>query len=522
MSSLGIYFGPNLISLVESKGKKVLNNILISRQAIFAPELEEKVPTEIKLVAFLKEELRKGGIEAKTATLSLSGKDLIVRTFEMPVLPKKELQSAVNFEAKKYIPFKVEDLVSDFQITFDKSTRKNQILFMGIKKETLSSYLSILGQLGIKANAIEYSAFAILRLLRLSGSSDKGIIAVLGVDFKEQDEVNFMVLENGLPLFSRDITLVGESEELAGNVEERESGMTLEKLKTEVRISLDYYHRKFPSKNIKKIFFIVDRAYSSDLETLANEIGLSAQFIDYSKFIDKSVTFSLSFMKAYISSLAKIIKSPLKIDLLSAQIRLKSVKEMAASEEISEAAVSLITGLKIEVRFIVIAILLCLATFIFGLYRKLPVQKELNTIIAMRPQVSTVNPEASFEELTDIDSKYKEKIEALDNLIGKKLFLTEALDSIPRNIPEGLWLIDFAFRKEEARLEQLTLRGIAYQADSDKELKLINIFLTNLKENPQFNKYFKEIDIVSIEHSRVRETSVSNFEISCRSRKERQ
>lgn len=253
MTSLGIYFGPMAISIVETKGRKLINNIQISQSAIFTADLEEKVPAEAKMIrtiALFKEELRKNRIEAKEATLCLSGKDLIIRTFEIPMLPRNELQNAVNFEVKKYIPFKVEDLISDFQLKFDKTARTSTVLFMGIKKETLDRYISILDQLNIKINAIEYSAFSALRYLKLGGLRDKGLIGVLEADLQRNDEANLTVLENDFPLFSCDITLLNRAEQ-AGRSEELEPAVTLEKLKTEISMSLDYYHHKFPPKTLK-------------------------------------------------------------------------------------------------------------------------------------------------------------------------------------------------------------------------------------------------------------------------------
>ena len=58
MNSLGIYFGPKAITLVETKGKKVLNTGQISRLALSHSEFEERVPDQIKMVALFKDELR--------------------------------------------------------------------------------------------------------------------------------------------------------------------------------------------------------------------------------------------------------------------------------------------------------------------------------------------------------------------------------------------------------------------------------------------------------------------------------
>jgi type IV pilus assembly protein PilM len=138
MNSLGIYFGPSSISIVESKGRLPVNNIHIPRSAISKGELsDDKVPDEIKMAPYLKEEFKKNKIENTDIRVSLSGRDLIIRNFAMPILPRQELSNAVNFEVKKYIPFKVEDLVSDFQLYTDKFGRKSYVLFVGIKKETL-------------------------------------------------------------------------------------------------------------------------------------------------------------------------------------------------------------------------------------------------------------------------------------------------------------------------------------------------------------------------------------------------
>jgi len=509
MNALGIYFGPKIISIVETKGRRLINNIQISQLAILSGDLEEKVPEEVKMVAFFKDELRRNKIEAKEAALILSGKDLIIRTFEMPIMPHAELKSAVNFEAKKYLPFKVEDLISDFQVELDKPNRRNLILFVGIKKETLEKYLSIASQLDLQLASIEYSGFSILRLLKLAPLSDKGIIGLISVDFQEEEEVNFTVLENGFPLFSRDINLMFGPEEVGEN-REKEPGVVLEKLKTEIRVSLDYYHRKFPTKEIKKIFFISDRAHRSDLETSTNEIGLSTQFIDVARFISKPVAFSLSFLKAYSGSLAKIIKANLKINLLSAKIR--------AAEEISMPMkpASLITDLRIESRVVILGLLICLATFIFGKYRMLLFQRELNSIIGMRPQVFTVNPKAGYEELANIDSEYKRKIDTLDNLIKKQLYLTEPLNIIPLTIPKGVLLNSLSFNKKEQDMSDLILEGVAYLADSDKEFALVTKFLSNLKENSEFSKYFKEIDISYLDRGQFDNLTATKFSIYCR------
>jgi len=44
MSSLGIYFGPRSISIVDTKGRRLINEVQIPQTSMTPGELEEKVP----------------------------------------------------------------------------------------------------------------------------------------------------------------------------------------------------------------------------------------------------------------------------------------------------------------------------------------------------------------------------------------------------------------------------------------------------------------------------------------------
>lgn len=515
MNPLGIYFGPKAITIIETKARSIINSAQIPQTTISTGELEEKVPVEVKtigIVALFKEELRKNKIAAKEATLCLSGKDLIIRTFEMPAMPREELQSAINFEVKKYIPFKVEDLISDFQILFNKPSRSNIVLFMGTKKETLDKYISIFNQLNIKIRTIEYSAFSILRCLKLSGLGYKGIIGILGVDLKGGDEANFTVLENGFPLFSRDIVLNGGAQGEREGIEELGSDRALEKLKTEIRVSLDYYHRKFPAKNTKKIFLISSPDSRSDLEAIMAEIGLTTQFIDISRQMGRAVPYSLVFIKSYGAALSKTIKTDLKLNLLAAKEKARFLK----AKPIQLGAVSLVRGLRLDYRVLVSGLFICIATFVFNIYRTIPLQKELNRVMGMHPQVAALSADSTYEELSTVASQLQKKVNGLDALVKKQIYLTEPLDIIPRVMPKGAWLINLSFAKREESKAELVLEGMVYLGDDNREFLAVNQFISDLKGNPRFNKYFNNITIVSLGRRQIEKINATEFYISCK------
>ncbi|PIP18734.1 MAG: hypothetical protein COT38_01110 [Candidatus Omnitrophica bacterium CG08_land_8_20_14_0_20_41_16] len=514
MSSLGIYFGPKAVDIVETKGKRFVNHLKIPLSEVLGGDLEEKVPLEVKIVALFSEALRKSKIESKEAVLSLSARDLIIRTFEMPNLPKEEMVSAINFEVKKYIPFKVEDLISDYQIEPDRQSHINTVLFVGIKKETFDKYFSIFNQLNIKVNQIEYCGFSIMRALKLAGVKSRGVIGVLCVDFQQDDEVNFIVLEDGVPLFSRDINLSLATEGFEGSQASGQSA--LEKLKIELRVSLDYYHRKFPEKTMQKIVVIANQEQAKELDVFMNELDLSGKFIDLIKLTGKVEPYSSSFIKSYSASLDKAIPIQIKINLMEAKLKLSRAGILAFQMD----AGSLFKGIKIDYRAVLGGVLICLAALGLGFYQAKPLNQELEDIVAKRINVGKINPNASYDELSIISSEYKKKLNNLDNLIRKQLYLTETLDAIPRSIPEGVWLVKFSLNKKEVDKAELILEGMSYLKDSGKEFEAVNKFLDNLKQNNIFAKYFQDISINFIDQKQMDKVTATSFLISCKNYKE--
>lgn len=524
MSSLGIYFGEKIVNIVQSQGKKVLASAKIPNLSALVATAEGKVPEELKIIAVLKEEFRRSKIEAKEAVLCLSGDNLIIRTFDMPVMPHNEMLTAVNFEAKKYSPFKIEELISDFQVVFDKLSHRNRVLYVGIKKDVLDKYLSIFKQLDIKITAIEYSGFSLLRIFRAANINTAGYLAMLSVDIQEADEANFIVLENGFPLFSRDISLSSKEEVLisvAGApekgpaAEEKPKGATaLEKLKTEIRVSLDYYNRKFPSKNIKNIILTAAPDNVLELKAYLEELGLQASILNIAKSVENASLFSLSFLKSYTASLFKLIKSNLKINLLLIRQQPKAAP-MLNKQKI--ALLELFEGLKLDFKIVILAAAICGGAYLLGYLRSAPLRQELNSVMATSLKISNIPPNASYQELQGLQQDYSSRLKTIDGLVKDRLCITSFLDKIPQILPKGMWLTSFTFNlSKEKATKEILLKGSVYLGDADRELSLVNAFVSYLKVDVLFSQYFKNIAVNSISRSQGSDKTVTDFDVSCK------
>ncbi|MFA6358143.1 MAG: pilus assembly protein PilM [Candidatus Omnitrophota bacterium] len=509
MNYLGIYFGVNDINLVEVSGKKILNNIRLPHPNLAMAELEEKVPADIKIMAMLKDAFRTYHISAKEAFFCISGQDLVIRTFEIPLLPQNELKGAVNFEAKKYIPFKLEELDYDFQVLFNKKNKTSLVLFVGIKKEILANYVSIAKQLSIKVDVLEYSVFSILRFLKLAGASDAGVMATLCYDLNNDDEANFTVFENGFSLFSRDFALLGEPAGFEQTVE-ASSVTKREKLKNEIKVSLDYYNRKFPDKEIKNILTISDKESRAELSNFFAESTIPVKFIDAQKALGRGVGYSSVLVKSFATALFKSVPIKIKINLIGS--RLKAAKAIVENKK---PLISL-EGFKIDFRFIILGIVVCAAAFGYGLMRIQPMQEELTEIKGKRLKINSAVASDSLDDLSSLGSKYRKKIAALDSLVKNQIYATYPLNAIPSALPDGVWLETFNLTQKKNLGLELILNGEVYLDNSDKEFESVNIFLLNLKKSQEFGRYFKEIIINSIDQRQERGKNITVFSIICR------
>ena len=497
-NSLGIYFGIRGIEVVWTRGRKIIANFDIPSEKYSPTEFEEKVPQEIKIAALIKDGLRKQRIESKEASICLSGKELIIRSFELPVqIPADELEQAVGFEVKKYLPFKLEEILFDFQIKRDYKGKKTLVIFLGIKKETFNFYLSLMKELGFKLTNIEYAGFSLLRFVKMLNLAKKGIFAFLNLD--SEDETSFIVLEDNFPLFSRDIYLEKETDLSSWK----------EKIRSEIQLSLDYYyHRKFPSKHIEKIFILGTSFFKEVCSTLTQETDLNLEFIDISQ-ITHTDKYSLSYLKAGGISISSAVKIPFGFDLIKAweeESKKKEKKELAVKVTLKE--------LKPSTSTVVLCIFMMMLSFGWQFYQSIPLKKEINQVISARIKTHPLLGARTSEELESKKSDYNNKLNNMQKIFNQYPYLTPQLSLIPEIIPEGLWLVEISLKSQEAKRE-LYLRGKAYLKDYNKELVAINKFFSALKNNPEFLKVYKNFELVSIERAEIEKKEVTNFAISC-------
>lgn len=496
---LGIYYEKSGISIAEAKG----NGLLAYSQILYSEINSEdaKVSEDVRVVAAFQKQLRLGKFSTKDAVLSIPSEDLIIRFIDLPKIPKREMPSTINFEIRKYIPFKIEELVFNFFAHLDKESNKLSCLFVGIKKETLERYSFIISQAGLELLNIEPSFLSVLRLLSINKKKAPSLGNSAIVDLGAvAEEANITFLKNGFPEFSRELKVVipQESGELTDEV------FAL-RLTNETRISLDYFRRRFPGSAVDKITFFSQPENKKFTEGMAGDLGVSIDFISMQDVFNANVKFAGSLAKAFGASLRNTVKSQYSIDLLA--------RRKAAPSELTKVAVEIKT---VPVRKEGVILGVVLGALILGgmfFYYKSQfdqLQSKIAAIRSERLQLKTIDTGLPSSELNARNDSLRSKLDNLKEKIEKRRYITLALSGISLALPDGIWLNGI-----QESGGKLTIKGAAYLADEEREMDAVNSFLRGLKENSGFSRSYPNISLGSITRTKLDNFEVASFQVNC-------
>lgn len=217
--------------------------------------------------------LRENSFHTRRVVTSVSGKAVIVRYLTMFKMSPDDLKNAIKFEADKYIPFDVEDVVMDCQPfnaegLGDLAPNEMRVLLVACKRAVIDEQLRILASVNLQPEVIDVDVFAIGNAFELAvrrGPEARGRVTALVDIGASKTSVN--VMRGASSLFTREIHAAGdaftaalasrlnlkqaEAEALKlrpGAEQERMRAAVapaVDDLSNEVRLSFDYFENQF-------------------------------------------------------------------------------------------------------------------------------------------------------------------------------------------------------------------------------------------------------------------------------------
>lgn len=164
--------------------------------------------------------LQSRNFHTRRVVTAVSGKSVIVRYLTMIQMSDEDLRNAIKFEADKYIPFDVDEVVLDAQRLDDPPGARTglqenemRVLLVAVKRSLIDDHVQLIQSIGLQPEIIDVDAFALgnayeLRRSLAAGVDDEDkVVALLDVG---ANKTNINVLRAGTSHFTREIYLGGD------------------------------------------------------------------------------------------------------------------------------------------------------------------------------------------------------------------------------------------------------------------------------------------------------------------------
>ncbi len=160
-----------------------------------------------KVATVLRNLIEKAEVTTKDCVISFPTNVVFTSVLEMPGMSKEDLGTAVEFEAKKYVPLALSEVNLDWSILSgapgDGGTLK--ILLTAVPKQVRESYMRVFELAKLNAVAGEIEALALIRSL-IGNQSANCVIIDIGA---KSTAIN--ILEGGVLKLSRNLNIGGET-----------------------------------------------------------------------------------------------------------------------------------------------------------------------------------------------------------------------------------------------------------------------------------------------------------------------
>lgn len=203
---LGIDLGSSAIKIAEIRkenGRLNLSNYAISRIKNGSPDLNSLSENNLALV--IKSLVEEAGFSAKEVNVSLPIDKTFSTVMNLPILSDKELAAAIPYEAHKYVPVPLNEVILDWTVikkgsVTSENGKKNmesggipqpqdqstQVFLIAVSKETINRLSRAISLAGLKILVFEHEAFSLARSLV---GADQGTYLIANIGSSGADAI---------------------------------------------------------------------------------------------------------------------------------------------------------------------------------------------------------------------------------------------------------------------------------------------------------------------------------------------
>lgn len=147
-------------------------------------------------------------LPAKEVNISISGPSTVVRYIDLPKMSDDELKSSMKFEAEKYIPFNLKDVIIDCQ-SLDKGAKgKMKVLLAAAKKDAIKERIDLVEGSGLTVRLIDCDPFALINAFIFNFPDIKSDNNIALVNLGEKKTI-INILKGNIAVFTRELQIGG-------------------------------------------------------------------------------------------------------------------------------------------------------------------------------------------------------------------------------------------------------------------------------------------------------------------------
>jgi len=327
--ALGLEVGAANLKLVELSGRSPQLRTYAIRPTPPGLLHEGLIADPNALAAEIRELVKEARTKKRAVVTALANEVTITRIIRVPRMERKELEEAIRWEAERYIPFPIEEVVLDFDLLDDPSELEEgeemEVVIAAAKEETVVQLAEALFAADLDPVVVDLKPFAGLRTLAPRLSPPDGETQPVTVYLEVGAESSSLVFLRGeRPLLVRTLRVAGrdftqaiarafglepeQAEELKReyalatlSTEDEEALIELESPKdrpspaeiydairtilidftTEVRRSLDFFKTQFEEDNLDQAFIAGGGSKLKGLKGLLSDaLGINFMEID--------------------------------------------------------------------------------------------------------------------------------------------------------------------------------------------------------------------------------------------------
>jgi Tfp pilus assembly PilM family ATPase len=529
---LGIHWGETGFSFVEVSRETPTLTAFVPFPEPRASAQGSSLSQDISLLDTLQRTVRNKGFSATETYLSLPSKDILIRWFIIPWMKTSEIQSVVSFEAKKYIPFDLEEIsytYSPTTVTKD-GIRQIGILFVAIRKSVLDKYMNVLLQAGLNIVYSEPGAMSIVRALMFKRQiSPEQVTAILRT---AGDVGELIIVSKGQVKFIRDFKIHSLDPLMPAAVSLPEQDMEevlRARIFNEVRISFEFFSRQYSEEGVNKIIVLSSGLKQSFWTGLNEEFSVDMEIIDPVQSIVDGEGMNEGGINAFGVAIAGKVSAVIDFNLSEKASQSVSLKQEEVLKKNRQLILPVIVGVACAA---MIAIIFFVSGFLIN-------GVKVDVEAAMQRVGSRVD--LTVDELSTKASDQKKELQALKSLPLKSRSMPLVVRLV-KQLPKGIWLgsVEVSFKDKvgggandqktsgtnaEGQADPvydrvstyaaMTISGYIHLKDSNAELGLANQFINVLRKDEEFSKLFKSIKLLSLKSDIYAKIKVTAFKISC-------